>query len=204
MKDIKALLAQMTLEEKIGQLIQLSADFFGTEAELTGPAQSWGLTEEQLAMVGSCIGGKSAAEIRRIQENHLKKDRNKIPLLFARDVIHGYRTIYPIGLAMAGSFDPALMTECTEMAAKEAAAGGTHLTYAPMVDLARDARCGRVMESCGEDPLLGVTLTARSKVDHCAHHPNHFVCAYKGNRFVSSNSFSKFWLSSSVSTFFLF
>ena len=160
MKDIKALLAQMTLEEKIGQLIQLSADFFGTEAELTGPAQSWGLTEEQLAMVGSCIGGKSAAEIRRIQENHLKKDRNKIPLLFARDVIHGYRTIYPIGLAMAGSFDPALMTECTEMAAKEAAAGGTHLTYAPMVDLARDARWGRVMESCGEDPLLASVMGA--------------------------------------------
>ena len=115
-------------------------------------------------MVGSCIGGKSAAEIRRIQENHLKKDRNKIPLLFARDVIHGYRTIYPIGLAMAGSFDPALMTECTEMAAKEAAAGGTHLTYAPMVDLARDARWGRVMESCGEDPLLGVVEAASSSL----------------------------------------
>ncbi len=160
MSDLKALVAQMTVEEKVGQLIQLSSDFFGTGAELTGPAQQRGLTDEQLATIGSCIGGKNATVLREIQDKHLATDRNKIPLLFARDVIHGYRTIYPIGLAMAGSFDPALVTECTEMAAKEAAAGGTHVTYAPMVDLSRDARWGRVMESCGEDPFLASVMGA--------------------------------------------
>ena len=152
--DINKLLKQMTRKEKIGQLRQLSANFFGESTELTGPAQSWGLSLEELSTIGTCIGGKNAAEIRKIQEEHLKIDRNKIPMIFMRDIIHGYRTIYPIGLGLVGSFDPELVGECTEMAAKEAAAGGLHLTFAPMVDLVRDARWGRVMESCGEDPLL--------------------------------------------------
>lgn len=156
--DIKALLAQMTLEEKIGQLIQLSADFFGTDTELTGPAQSWGLSQEQLSTIGSCIGGKDASVIRKIQEEHLKADRNKIPMIFMNDVIHGYKTIYPISLGLSCSFDPALVGECTEMAAREAAAGGVQLTFAPMIDLVRDARWGRVMESCGEDPLLACAM----------------------------------------------
>ncbi len=160
MRNLKKLIEQMTLDEKIGQLIQLSADFFGTDSELTGPAQSWGLSEQQMSTIGSCIGGRDAATIRRIQENHLKNDRNKIPLIFMRDVIHGYRTIYPIGLGLAGSFDPALVTECSEMAAKEASAGGVHLTFAPMVDLVRDPRWGRVMESCGEDPHLASVMGA--------------------------------------------
>lgn len=144
----------MSIEEKVGQLIQLNANFFGTDSELTGPAHSWGLTEEQLSTIGFCIGGDNATVISTIQENHLKNDRNKIPLIFMMDVIHGYRTIYPIGLGLAGSFDPALVSECTEMAAREAAAGGIHVSFAPMVDLARDARWGRVMESCGEDHYL--------------------------------------------------
>ena len=76
------------------------------------------------------------------------------------DVIHGYRTIYPIGLGLVGSFDPALVSECTAMAAREAAAGGIHVSFAPMVDLARDARWGRVMESCGEDPYLATVMGA--------------------------------------------
>ena len=160
MKDLKALLSQMTIEEKVGQLIQLSADFFGTDTELTGPAQSWGLSTQQLSTIGSCIGGKDADDIKRIQENHLASDRNKIPLLFMNDVIHGYRTIYPINLGLSCSFDPALVGECTEMAAREAAAGGVHVTFAPMIDLVRDARWGRVMESCGEDTVLASALGA--------------------------------------------
>ena len=154
----------MTLDEKIGQLIQLSANFFGTDTELTGPAQSWGLSQKQMSTIGSCIGGKDAATIKKIQEEHLKHDRNKIPLIFMQDVIHGYRTIYPIGLALAGSFDPVLVAECTSMAAQEAAAGGVHLTFAPMVDLARDPRWGRVMESCGEDPYLA-SVMGRTQVE---------------------------------------
>lgn len=158
MKDIKALISQMTIDEKVGQLIQLSADFFGTDTELTGPAQSWGLSKEQLATIGSCIGGKDAATIRKIQEEHLRSDRNGIPMMFMTDVIHGYRTIYPISLGLSCSFDPELAGECTEMAAKEASAGGIHLTFAPMIDLVRDSRWGRVMESCGEDPILAAAF----------------------------------------------
>lgn len=160
MKDLRSLVSNMTLEEKIGQLIQLSANFFGTSTELTGPAQQWGLSENGLATIGSCIGGENATTIRRMQENHLNSDRNKIPMIFMMDVIHGYRTIYPIGLGLVGSFDPALVGECAEMAAREAAAGGVHLTFAPMVDLARDARWGRVMESCGEDSYLSSVMGA--------------------------------------------
>ena len=142
MKDIKALISQMTIDEKVGQLIQLSADFFGTDTELTGPAQSWGLSKEQLSTIGSCIGGKDATTIRKIQEEHLRSDRNGIPMMFMTDVIHGYRTIYPISLGLSCSFDPELAGECTEMAAKEASAGGIHLTFAPMIDLVRDSRWG--------------------------------------------------------------
>ena len=189
MRDLKKLIEQMTLEEKVGQLIQLSVDFFGTDSELTGPAQSWGLTEKEMSTIGSCIGGKDATAIRRIQEEHLKSDRNKIPLIFMRDVIHGYRTIYPIGLGLSGSFDPSLVYECTAMAAKEAAAGGVHLTFAPMVDLVRDPRWGRVMESCGEDPLLASVMADAqvrayqgediSSKDHVAACVKHFA-AYGG------------------------
>ena len=160
MRDLKGLLKQMTIDEKVGQLIQLSVNFFGTESELTGPAQSWGLTNEQLATIGSCIGGKNAKDIRRIQAEHLEKDRNKIPMIFMRDVIHGYRTIYPVSIGLAGSFDPALVYECTRMAAKEASVSGVHGTFSPMVDLVRDARWGRVMESTGEDAHLNGRLGA--------------------------------------------
>ena len=158
--DINALLKQMTLEEKIGQLIQLPSYFFGDNTELTGPAQDWGLTKEQMSTIGSCLGFDDPEKIRKTQERHLESDRNKIPLLFMRDVIHGYRTVYPIGLGLSCSFDEDLFTECTKMAAKEASAFGQHVTFAPMVDLARDARWGRVMETCGEEPLLGARFGA--------------------------------------------
>ena len=158
MKDLSALLAQMTIEEKVGQLMLLSANFFGTDTELTGPAQEWGLSPEELSRVGGCLGGKDADTIRKIQNNHLAADRNKIPLMFMNDVIHGYRTIYPINLGLSCSFDPELVGECTRMSAKEAAAGGVHLSFAPMIDLVRDARWGRVMESSGEDPVLASAL----------------------------------------------
>ena len=160
MKDLSALLAQMTIEEKVGQLMLLSANFFGTEVELTGPAQEWGLTSEELSRVGGCLGGKDAATVRKIQEKHLASDRNKIPLMFMNDVIHGFRTIYPINFGLSCSFDPETVSECTKMAAREAAAGGVHLSFAPMVDLTRDARWGRVMEGSGEDPLLASVLGA--------------------------------------------
>ncbi|MBR2965294.1 MAG: beta-glucosidase BglX [Clostridia bacterium] len=160
MKDLEKLLKQMTLDEKVGQLMQLPSGFFSTDTELTGPAQKWGLTSEQLSTVGSCIGGKGVKLLREIQDDHLKNDRNKIPLLFMRDVIHGHRTMYPIILALTGSFDPEVMKECCEMAAREASADGVHLTFAPMIDVSRDARWGRVMEGCGEDTYLASVMGA--------------------------------------------
>ena len=174
MRDLSRLLAQMTIEEKVGQLMLLSANFFGTEVELTGPAQEWGLSPEELSRVGGCLGGKDASTVRKIQEKHLASDRNKIPLMFMNDVIHGFRTIYPINLGLSCSFDPELVGECTRMSAKEAAAGGVHLSFAPMIDLARDARWGRVMESSGEDKILASALGAAQ------------VKAYQGEDLTSS------------------
>lgn len=145
----------MTVDEKIGQLIQLNPKFFAdVSVDVTGPWEALGIDENFLKNIGSVLGSKNAEEMIIIQNKHLAEDRNKIPMLFMKDVIHGYRTIYPIPLGLGASFDPDMVFECTEMEVKEASSGGVHLTFAPMVDYARDARWGRVLETCGEDPLL--------------------------------------------------
>ncbi len=181
---LEQLLNQMTLEEKIGQLIQLNGNMFSeTKAEITGPARKFGITEEELTRIGNVLNFDDAAHMISIQKKHLEEDRNQIPLLFMMDVIHGFRTLYPIPLAMGASFSPKLMEACCEMAAKEAAAAGVHVTFAPMVDYVRDARWGRVMETCGEDPFLngimgaaqvkgfqGDDLTAPDRVATCVKH----------------------------------
>ncbi len=157
--DLHTLLSQMTFEEKVGQLIQYNTNLFiDTEAEVTGPLTELGLDKAMLPFVGSVLNFENAAEMCAIQEAHLANDRLKIPMLFMMDVIHGYRTIFPIPLALSGSFDPALVEECSAVAAKEAAASGVHVTFTPMVDLSRDARWGRVMESGGEDTLLNAVM----------------------------------------------
>ena len=159
--DLKKLLSQMTLDEKIGQLIQLNANFFGkSEAEITGPTQKFGFDPEYIKNIGSALNFQGVEEMIAIQDRHMADDRNKIPLVFMMDVIHGYRTIYPIPLAMGASFDPELVAECSRMAAKEASAGGIQVTFTPMVDYVRDARWGRVMETCGEDPYLNGVMGA--------------------------------------------
>ncbi len=159
--DIQALLSQMSFEEKIGQLIQYNTNLFiDTDAEITGPLTELGLDKAMLPYVGSVLNFENAEEMCAIQKTHLKEDRLKIPMLFMMDVIHGYRTIFPIPLALSGSFDPALVEQCSAMAAKEAAASGVHVTFTPMVDLSRDARWGRVMEGGGEDTLLNAVMGA--------------------------------------------
>lgn len=190
MKDLKKLLEQMTLEEKIGQLVQYPSSMFSlTDEDLTGPFKRAGITDEEVSTLGNVIGGKNAEALRAIQDKHLEMDRNKIPLLFMRDIIHGYKTVYPIPLALGASFDEELVSECSEMAAREAAAGGTHVTFTPMVDYVRDARWGRVLESCGEEPLLNSIMGAAqvkaiqgddlSDKDHIAACVKHFA-AYGG------------------------
>ena len=164
-KDLKKLLDQMTLDEKIGQLVQTNGILFmKSDTELTGPSAELGIDLDYRKNIGSLLNFKNAENAIKIQKKHLEDDRNAIPLLFTMDVIHGCRTIYPIPLALGASFDTELVETCSAMAAKEAAADGIHLTFAPMIDLCRDARWGRVMESCGEDPYYnGVMAAAQIK-----------------------------------------
>lgn len=152
---LQDLFKQMTREEKIGQTVQLTGNFYDDDtAAITGPMKEMNVSANDLTRVGSILGGTGAADIRRIQDDYMKKNRLGIPLLFMADVIHGYRTIFPIPLALASSWNPALFEETAQMAARESATAGVHVTFSPMVDLVRDARWGRVMESTGEDPFL--------------------------------------------------
>lgn len=154
--DIKKLISEMSIDEKIGQLIQLNSNLLdiSDSAEITGPQAKLNLTPEALRSCGSVLNFQNAETVIKIQSEHLKVDPHKIPMMFMMDVIHGYKTIYPIPLAMGCSFDPELVEECAEMSCKEAAVGGVQVNFSPMVDLARDARWGRVMETTSEDPYL--------------------------------------------------
>lgn len=157
--DLNLLISQMSVHEKIGQLTQYNATLFAdSTAEITGPMQKLGLTQEDLAAVGSVLNFSGVEEMKAIQDEHLKKDPHKIPMVFMMDVIHGYRTIYPIPLGLGCSFDPDLAQACSQMAAKEAAASGVQVTFTPMVDYVRDARWGRVLETCGEEPRLTAAM----------------------------------------------
>ena len=161
MADLQKLLRQMTLEEKIGQLGQYNAYIFtSSNAGITGPAVEAGLDPDGLNRVGSVLNFFSTEEMITIQQQHLKADRNKIPMIFMMDVIHGFRTIFPIPLGLGCSFDTELVSQCTRMASKEAAASGVQVTFTPMVDYVRDARWGRVMETCGEEPMLNGRMGA--------------------------------------------
>jgi len=150
-----SVLALMTLDEKIGQMNQYSGD-----GELTGPVS---LRPDLLqsirdGKVGSMLNINGAGYTRKIQKIAVEESRLKIPLIFGYDVIHGYKTIFPIPLAESASWNSTLAEQCARAAADEATAAGQHWTFAPMVDIARDARWGRIMEGSGEDPYLGSVL----------------------------------------------
>ncbi|PZE22324.1 beta-glucosidase BglX [Paenibacillus xerothermodurans] len=156
-QQLQALLEQLTLDEKIGQLLQLAVPFFeGTENEgqITGPMAAMGITEETVKNTGSVLGLAGAKEAMAVQKAHLSKNRLSIPLLVMADIVHGYKTIFPVPLAIGCSWDLELAEQSAEIAAREASAAGVHVTFAPMVDLVRDPRWGRVMETTGEDPYL--------------------------------------------------
>ncbi|SEM57306.1 beta-glucosidase BglX [Paenibacillus sp. OV219] len=146
---IDALLGQMTLQEKIGQLTQLGTFDEETDGELI---------EE--GMVGSLLGIRGADSANAIQRVAVEDTRLGIPLLFADDVIHGYRSTFPIPLAEASSWNPDLLEETAAIAAREASSDGISWILAPMVDIARDARWGRIAEGAGEDPFLGSVVAA--------------------------------------------
>ena len=157
--ELKRLLSEMSLEEKIGQMIQIPGYFF-EDGHLTGPALEMGLENDDLYLAGSLLSVIGAEKIVSLQKTFMEKQPHHIPMLFMADIINGYRTVYPIPLAQGCSFDPDLAERCASVAARESAASGLHVTFSPMADLVRDARWGRVMESTGEDAYLNGEMAA--------------------------------------------
>jgi beta-glucosidase len=156
---IDSLLSLMTLEEKIGQMT-----LFTTDWGSTGPTIREGYEDDiRKGNCGALFNSHTVSFTRHLQEVAVKESRLGIPLIFGYDVIHGYKTIFPIPLGESCSWDLAAMEQSAAIAAAEAAAAGLHWTFAPMVDISRDPRWGRVMEGAGEDPYLG-SLIARARV----------------------------------------
>lgn len=150
-KFVANLISKMTLDEKLGQMSQVP---------LNEPTK---IAPDVLAKdgkVGSFLFITNAKEINRLQHAAVEQSRLHIPLLFGFDVIHGFRTIYPVPIAMSASWDPSVAEKAQSMAAREASATGVQWTFAPMVDIARDPRWGRMMEGAGEDPFLGSKMAA--------------------------------------------
>lgn len=160
--NINSLIKTLTIEEKIGQLLQIAPFFFiqNLEKEVAGHISDLGLTERKIFKAGSVLGIGNATEMIQVQKRYLERNTHKIPLLFMADIIHGYQTIFPIPLALSTSWNPALFHSMAEISALEASTAGIHVTFAPMVDITRDPRWGRVVEGMGEDPYLNRIMTA--------------------------------------------
>src|SRR5882672_981205 len=148
---VDSLLSLMTIEEKIGQLNLPSAGDF-----VTGQALNSDIGRKvEKGLVGGLFNIKSIPKIREFQKLAVEKSRMKIPLIFGMDIIHGYETVFPIPLGLSCSWDMELIKQTARVAAIEASADGINWNYSPMVDIARDARWGRIAEGSGEDPYLG-------------------------------------------------
>ena len=159
--DIKKLLNTLTIEEKIGQMLQIAPFFFikNLEIEVAGNVNDLALNEAKIFRAGSVLGIRNASEMIEVQKNYLKKSRHQIPLMFMADVIHGYETIFPVPLALSTSWNPKLAYDMVRVSAIEASTAGLHVTFSPMADLSRDPRWGRVVEGFGEDPYLNQIFT---------------------------------------------
>ena len=171
-KKIDVLLKKMTLQEKIGQMNQLSADDMETNFKVI-----------QQGMAGSVLSITNPEIANKAQKIAVEQTRLGIPLIFGRDVIHGFKTIFPIPLGQSASFNPDLVEKAARVAAIEASETGIRWTFAPMIDIAHDPRWGRIAESCGEDPYLtsvmgvamikgfqGNDLSDPSSIAACAKH----------------------------------
>lgn len=169
---VEALLRQMTLEEKVGQLVQYSP------GQATGPGA--GRSDYKTLIAGSQIGAlfnvTTAKETNAFQHVAVEKSRLHIPIVFGLDVIHGFRTEFPIPLGLASTWDPALVEQAARVAAQEASATGIRWAFSPMVDIARDARWGRMTEGAGEDPFLGSAIAVA------------YVRGYQGSRLDAPDS----------------
>ncbi|MCB8948681.1 MAG: beta-glucosidase BglX [Ardenticatenaceae bacterium] len=149
---VNALLAQMSLSEKVAQLAQIGGADWNQ-----GPKPEEIIRERG---AGSVLWLNDTKRFNEIQKVAIEESPSGIPILFALDVIHGYRTIFPVPLALASSWDPTVAEQAQAVAAKEARAAGIHWTFGPMIDIARDARWGRIVEGAGEDPYLGAAMAA--------------------------------------------
>jgi beta-glucosidase len=154
---IDAMLARLSLEEKLGQLQQLGGD------PKSGEPKEGQLDLVRQGRIGSFLDVRGATQTNAVQRIALEQSPSKIPILFGFDVIHGYRTIFPAPLGAASSWDPAAVERSARIAAEEASAAGVRWVFAPMVDIARDPRWGRIIEGAGEDPYLGSAM-ARARV----------------------------------------
>ena len=213
--QLHLLLEDMSLQEKIDQLLQLTADFYGkTDRDVvTGPASELGISMEDIDLAGSVLNGTGAKALMQIQDAYMDRHPHHIPLLFMMDVIHGYRTIFPAPIAQGASFDPEMSKRAASVAAREASAAGIHVVFSPMVDLVRDPRWGRVMESTGEDPYLnsrfceaqihgfqGDDMKEDGKVCGCIKHFAGYGGAEAGREYntvqVSEHTFREYYLPS--------
>jgi beta-glucosidase len=169
---VEALLHKMTLEEKVGQLAQYSA------GQPTGPGTGRTDYEDMIAKgrIGALFNISTAKETNAYQRIAVEKSRLHIPIVFGLDVINGFRTEFPMPLGLASTWDPLLLEHATRIAAREASASGIRWTFSPMVDIARDARWGRMAEGAGEDPFLGSEMAAA------------YVRGYQGSRLDAPDS----------------
>jgi beta-glucosidase len=198
-KKVDELLRKMTLEEKVGQLVQYSA------GQPTGPGTGRTDYDDMIRKgeIGALFNITTAHQVNAYQRIAMEQSRLRIPLLFGLDVIHGFRTEFPIPLGLASSWDPELIEQTARVAAREASASGIRWVFSPMVDITRDARWGRMVEGSGEDPFLGAAI-ARAYVrgyqgarldapDSIAACPKHFVGygAAEGGRDYNSTEISE-------------
>jgi beta-glucosidase len=169
---VEAIVQRMTLEEKIGQLVQYSA------GQPTGPGTGRTDYEEMIAhgQIGSLLNVVDPHQINAYQRIAMEKSRLHIPILFGLDVIHGFKTEFPIPLGLASTWDPSIVEKVSRVAAQEASANGIRWTFSPMVDVARDPRWGRMAEGAGEDPFLGSAMAAA------------YVKGYQGSRLDAPDS----------------
>src|SRR6266436_2730552 len=169
---VEALLRKMTLEEKVGQLAQYSA------GQPTGPGTGRTDYEDMIAkgQIGALLNIATAKDTNALQRIAVEKSRLHVPIVFGLDVIHGFKTEFPIPLGLASSWDPSIVEKASRVAAREASASGIRWTFSPMVDIARDARWGRMAEGAGEDPFLGSEMAAA------------YVRGYQGSRLDAPDS----------------
>ena len=198
-QKVDSVLGLMHIDEKIGQMVQYSAGW-----DLTGPPSSKNAQDKvaqiKKGLVGSILNVVSVKEVREAQKLVMENSRLKIPMIFAYDVIHGLKTMFPTPLGESASWDLELIEKTASIAAKEAAASGLNWTFAPMIDVSRDARWGRIMEGAGEDPylnaLIGVAriqgfqgddLSDESTIAACAKHFAGYGFAEAGREYSTVN-----------------